>query len=348
MQPKGMRPKEIPRKIRWATLGKELPFSFMRLCCALIFFLSPALLRAEELKKVSFVPQWVPQAQFAGYYVAADLGIYRKYGLDVEILPGGPEVSPVELLKEHKATFANMGLNTSVQEFSESGAIVNIAQIVKKSALMFVAKKTSGIRNIQDLNHRKVGVWNGISQVQSLSFLKKHGLTVQVVPQSYSLNLFLRGAVDVASAMWYNEYYMLLDSGYDPEDLVTFFFFNEPGLNFPEDGIYTLAQTFNDDPALCCAFTQATIEGWSYAFNHPQEALDIVLGYMRRGHIPASPLHQKWMLERMKNIILTDSTDKITGDLSQEDYERVASSLKEFGFIKDIPDFKVFSKRCAQ
>ena len=344
----GMRPKKNPQKVIRATLGKGLPFSFVSLCLVLLIFLSPASLRAEELKKISFVPQWVPQAQFAGYYVAADLGIYRKYGLDVEILPGGPEVSPAELLKAHKATFANMGLNTAIQEFAESGAIVNIAQIVKRSALMFVAKKTSGIKNIQDINHRKVGVWNGVSQVQSLSFLKKHSLTAQVVPQSSSLNLFLRGAVDVASAMWYNEYYMLLDSGYDPEDLVSFFFFNEPGLNFPEDGIYTLAQTFNDDPALCCAFARATIEGWSYAFSHPQEALGIVLGYMRKAHIPASPLHQKWMLERMRDIILSDGTDKITGDLSVADYQRVASSLREFGFIKEAPDFNVFTKRCVQ
>ncbi|MDP2905166.1 MAG: ABC transporter substrate-binding protein, partial [Candidatus Omnitrophota bacterium] len=123
----------------------------------LIVLLIPAGLAAEELKKVSFVPQWVPQAQFAGYYVAQDKGIYRKYGLDVEILPGGPEVSPAELLKAHKATFANMGLNTAIQEFAESGAIVNIAQIVKRSALMFVAKKTSGIKKIQDINNKKVG-----------------------------------------------------------------------------------------------------------------------------------------------------------------------------------------------
>ena len=313
-----------------------------------IFLLFPACLSAEELKKVSFVPQWVPQAQFAGYYVAQDLGIYRKYGLDVEILPGGPEVSPVEMLKGHKATFANMGLNTGIQEFSESGAIVNIAQIIQKSALMFVAKKTSGIRNIQDINNKKVGVWNGISQAQSLAFLKKYNLTAQIVPQSYSLNLFLRGAVDVASAMWYNEYYMLLDSGYDPEELVSFFFFNEPGLNFPEDGIYALAETFQNDPGACCVFARATIEGWSYAFSHPQEALDIVLKYMRRAYIPASSMHQKWMLERMKDVILSDGADKVTGDLSEDDYRRVASSLKEFGFIKDTPDFKAFTKRCAQ
>jgi NitT/TauT family transport system substrate-binding protein len=67
--------------------------------------------------------------------------------------------------------------------------------------------------------------------------LRKYDLTVQVVPQSFSVNLFLRDGVDVASAMWYNEYHTILNCGIDPDELTTFFF-HEHGLNFPENGIY--------------------------------------------------------------------------------------------------------------
>ena len=50
-------------------------------CLALLFFVNNGA-RADEkaLKRVSFIPQWVPQAQFAGYYVAQEHGLYRKYG----------------------------------------------------------------------------------------------------------------------------------------------------------------------------------------------------------------------------------------------------------------------------
>jgi len=67
--------------------------------------------------------------------------------------------------------------------------------------------------------------------------LRKYDLTVQVVPQSFSVNLFLRDGVDVASAMWYNEYHTILNCGIDPDEPTTFFF-HEHGLNFPENGIY--------------------------------------------------------------------------------------------------------------
>jgi len=56
------------------------------------------------------------------------------------------------------------------------------------------------------------------------AFFEKYDLDVQVVRQSFSVNLFLRNGVDVASAMWYNEYHQLLNAGLNPEELTTFFF----------------------------------------------------------------------------------------------------------------------------
>ena len=47
---------------------------------------------------IAFIPQWVPQAQWAGYYVAADKGFYRQKGLEVRILEGGPGTPPSALL----------------------------------------------------------------------------------------------------------------------------------------------------------------------------------------------------------------------------------------------------------
>ena len=53
---------------------------------------------AAQAEDVTLQLKWVTQAQFAGYYVAADKGFYEEEGLDVEILPGGPDVAPVQVL----------------------------------------------------------------------------------------------------------------------------------------------------------------------------------------------------------------------------------------------------------
>ena len=311
------------------------------------FIVNGAVANEKALHHVTFIPQWVPQAQFAGYYVAHERGIYRKYGIDLTIIHGGPERPPGDFLRNRKADFATLWLSSAIQMRAEGVNLVNIAQVVQRSALMLVAKKISGIETPQDIDGKKVGLWGPIFQIQPRAFFKKYNLSVKVIRQSYSVNLFLRGGVDVASAMWYNEYHTLLNSGLNPDELTTFFF-HEHGLNFPEDGIYILEDTFNKAPDLCKAFVTASIEGWRYAFSHPEEALAIVMNNLKSQHIPATMVHQKWMLERMKDLILPEDVDLPMGSLLLEDYRRVAEGLKDNGLIEEIPEYTSFYRKCTR
>jgi NitT/TauT family transport system substrate-binding protein len=296
-------------------------------------------------KKATFIPQWSPQAQFAGYYVAYEKGFYKKYGVDLTILKGGPDSSPVEYLEKGKADFASIWLSTAIQKRSEGMKLVNIGQIIQRSALMLVAKKARGINKPQDINGKKVGLWGDEYQIQPRAFFKKYNLKVKIIPQSSSINLFLRDGVDVASAMWYNEYHTIINSGINPEELTTFFFYDY-GLNFPEDGIYTLEKDFKEDPSLSCAFAEASIQGWLYAFEHPDEALKIVLKYMSSAKIPANKMQQKWMLEKMRDLIQPTDSRVPVGVLLKSDFLRVANELKGNRLIKEIPDFESFSEKC--
>jgi NitT/TauT family transport system substrate-binding protein len=308
----------------------------------LSFFLSPSAALAAEKKHVSFIPQWSPQAQFAGYYVAKEKGIYEKYGIDANILTGGPHRAAPALLENEEAEFATMWLSTALQKRDQGVKLVNVAQIVQRSALMLVAKVSKGIRNPADLQGRKIGLWSADFRIQPLSFFKKYNLDVKIIPQSYSVNLFLRDGVDVASAMSYNEYHTILNTGINPEELVTFFFYDH-GLNFPEDGLYVLEKTLKRDPEVVKAFVKASLEGWSYAFSHPEEAIDIVLKYMIAANVPANRVHQKWMLTKMKELILSrDGGTGSLGILKKSDYEGVARELYDSGFVKEIPEFTSF------
>jgi len=315
------------------------------LCIVLFFKAISAIAGETALKKVSFIPQWVPQAQFAGYYVAYERGIYKKYGIDLTIISGGPDRPSSDFLEVQKADFATMWLSTAIQRRAHGVRVVNIAQMLQRSALMLVAKKSTGIRTPEDMNGKKVGLWGADFQLQPRAFFKKYNLKVNVIPQSQSINLFLRDGVDVASAMWYNEYHIILNSGLNPDELTTFFF-HEHELNFPEDGIYTLEDTFQKKPGLSCAFVRASIEGWLYAFAHPEETLDIIIKYMEEAHVPANRVHQKWMLGRMQDLIMPQDSHIPIGTLLPADYERVAKELKESGLIKEIPDFNSFYRKC--
>jgi NitT/TauT family transport system substrate-binding protein len=307
---------------------------------------SSVLYAAEKpLKKASFIPQWSPQAQFAGYYVAYEKGFYRKNGIDLTVLQGGPDRPSSQFLIQGKSDFATLWLSTAMRLAASGKDIINIGQIVQRSALMLIAKKSSNIKTPQDINGRKVSLWGEDFQIQPKAFFRRYNLEVKIVPQSFSVNLFLRGGVDVASAMWYNEYHTIINSGLNPDELTTFFF-HEHGLNFPEDGIYTLEETFKKDPALACVFVKSSIEGWLYAFSHIEEALDIVLKYIGQAKIPANRPHQRWMLNRMKDLITPVDQESPIGMLQTLDYQRVDYELKENDLVKRTPSYYSFFVRC--
>jgi NitT/TauT family transport system substrate-binding protein len=308
----------------------------------LLLFTPPALAAdASLLKKAVFIPHWSPQAQFAGYYMAYEKGFYENHGLDLTIIPGGPARSPIDYLSRKKADFGTLWLCSAIEKRAQGLKLVNIAQVMQKSALMLVAKKSAGIKTLEDLNGKKVGLWRNEFQIQPRALFKKYNLRVKVIPQTFSVNLFLRDGVDLASAMWYNEYHTILNSGLNPDELTPIFFF-EHGLNFPEDGIYCLEDTFQKDPQRAQAFVQASLEGWLYAFSHTEETLDIIIKYMTLAKVPANRVHQRWMLARMKDLILIPEEKNLLGKLKKEDYQRVAQELKASGLIKKIPEFQSF------
>lgn len=304
----------------------------------------PAAAAATGLKKASLMPLWSPQAQFAGYYVALDKGIYARHGIDLTILEGGPGHSAAHALQDGTADFAVLWLTTALQQNDSGRGLVNLAQIVQESSMMLVARKSSGITTPAAMQGKKVGLWAGDLALPAEAFLSKYQLQVNRIPQSYTVNLFLRGGVDVASVMWYNEYHTILMSGVNREEL-DLFFLKEHGIPFPEDGLYTLKTTYRQNPVLADAFARASLEGWRYAFDHPQEAVDIVLRYMRQAKVPANRAHQKWMLERMRDLIVPQNIDEEMGQLSPSGYAAVTDALRDMGHITTATEYDNFTGR---
>jgi NitT/TauT family transport system substrate-binding protein len=291
--------------------------------------------------RVTLMPLWSPQAQFAGYYVGIDKGIYAKHGLDVVLLPAGPGRSPVDALSTGKADFAVLWLTTALQRRDQGLPLVNLAQMVQRSSLMLVSKQASGIRSIADMNGRKVGLWGGDLSIPIYALFNRERIAVREVPQGITVNLFLRGGIDVASAMWYNEYHTLLISGVDPGELNTIFIADE-GLRYPEDGLYALDATARAKPDITAKFVRASLEAWTYAFDHTEETLDIVIRRMREARLPANRVHQRWMLDRMRDLMQPASTEVARGQLARADYLAVAESMRREKLVASFPPFEDF------
>ncbi|MGD9818496.1 MAG: ABC transporter substrate-binding protein [Desulfomonilaceae bacterium] len=295
----------------------------------------------KPMDQVSLVPQWVPQAQFAGYMVALDKGFYREAGIDLTLKEGGPSKPPFGQIATGKATFCTDWLTNGIRQRAIGQPIVELAQIIQKSALILAAKKASGITKPLDLDGKKVGLWEGHFYLQPMLFFKKFGVNVEVIPNYTSVGLFLKGALDAMSVMYYNEYHTLIQNGLDADELTTFVF-SDYDLNFPEDAIFTLESTYKKDPDLCKRFVDASIRGWIYAFDHQEEALDIVMKYVNQANTPTNRPHQKWMLTKMKELVDVTVDGRKIGRLYREDYMRVAKIMLEQKMISDIPSFEEF------
>lgn len=306
-----------------------------------MFVSGSAICTDKKPNTVSLLPQWVPQAQFAGYIMALEKGFYREAGLDLVLRKGGPEIQVFDSLKKRESTFATAWLSSGIQQRSGGTKVVNLAQIIQRSSLMLVARKSSGIGAPRDLQEKKVGLWGGDFQIQPLAFFLRNKLKVEIIPLYGTSNLFLEGGVDVMSAMWYNEYHQILLSGLNEDELSTFFF-SDFGLNFPEDGIYCLEETYRTNPDLCARMVQASLKGWLYAFDHDQETLDVVMKYANAANTGTNRAHQRWMLARMKDLIIPGGNRAAVGRLLQKDYSNVASVLQELGLIQNTPTFSDF------
>jgi NitT/TauT family transport system substrate-binding protein len=290
------------------------------------------------------VTVWSPQAQFAGYYVALEKGFYTRNGVDLTIQSGGPGIDAESMLRDGQADAAVLWLASALRQRDAGTPLVNLAQVIQRSSMMLVAKKTSGIRAIADMRGRKVGVWSGDLAIPPRALFTQARIAVQEIPQSHTINLFLRGGIDVASAMWYNEYHTILSAGVDPDEL-NLFFLKDLGLRFPEDGIYVLEGTLAADPALAEGIVRGSREGWAYAFAHPEEALDIVIRRMRAAHLPANRVHQRWMLARMRELVQPSGERPLLSPVTEQDYSSVAAALVREHLIRRAPPYGSFIAR---
>jgi NitT/TauT family transport system substrate-binding protein len=296
----------------------------------------------KPLQSVRLLPYWVPSAQFAGYYVGIEKGIFQKHGIRLVILPFDPLMSVESVIRDKKTDFALLWLVNAIGLRDKGVDIVDIAQLSSRSSLMLITKKSSGISKLEDMNGKRAGIWIGY-EMQPKALFKKYHLDVNILPIGSTNNLFLQNGVDILNANWFDEYHSVINSGVNEDELNTFFF-ADYGLNFLEDGIYCLADKVKEDPGLCKEFVTAALESWNYAFNNQEEAIDIVVKYAKAQNQPANRSHQQWMLRHYQTLYIPAGSGAINTGLSQKDYEAVQQILVESGSIQQVTPYDSFYK----
>ena len=123
--------------------------------------------------------KWVPQAQFAGYFVAAAKGFYTEENLNVEILPGGPNIAPEQVIAGGGADVIVDWMGGAAAARDKGVALVNIAQPFKKAGLMMICPKETGITSEADFKGKTLGVWFFGNEYPFFAWMNKLGLSTE-------------------------------------------------------------------------------------------------------------------------------------------------------------------------
>jgi NitT/TauT family transport system substrate-binding protein len=236
---------------------------------------------ARELTKVDFGLVWVVQGEFAGYLVAKDKGFYEEEGLDVTVIPGGPDAFPPKLLASGALEIGGGPPQSVITGRAQGIRLVSVMTQNQIDGLRLVCKKKTGINEWKDLEGRKVGVWFGGGEFPLYYAVEKAGIdkdSVQWLPQKFSMVEFFEDKFDCASVQVWNELHIVYDAGYSPDD-ITVLNAADLGIYLPADGVLVTEKMLNEKPEIVQAFVNASLRGWKYTLEHPEEAAEITLKF---------------------------------------------------------------------
>ena len=265
-----------------------------------------------ELKKVKLQLQWFTQAQFAGYFAAQDQGFYKEAGLDVEILEGGTDIVPQTQLAQGQADYAIAWVPKALQSREQGAGITDVGQIYQRSGTLQVSFKDKNITNAAALKDKKVGNWGFGNEFELFAGMTKAGLdpgeNVELVQQQFDMQALLKGDIDAAQAMVYNEYAQVLEAKnpktgelYTPEDFNTVDW-NDEGTAMLQDAIWADTAKLESDKAYqdqTAKFLEASFKGWIYCRDNAEKCRDIVVA--KGSKLGAS--HQLWQMNEVNKLI---------------------------------------------
>ena len=238
----------------------------------LIFSSQPAL----ALDKVTLQLKWMHSYQFAGYYAAKELGYYSAAGLEVDIKPLIPGMDLVSEVTEGRA---NYGTGTSgLLVARQNGApVVALAVIFQHSPYVLIAKKFKDQQSIRDLSDRPI-LLRKLSD-ELLVYLKREKVDLRQLSDSTlgvdTLEKLQSGSVAAISGYTSYEPYELQKAGFpivvhNPASV---------GIDVYGDNLFTSNSELEKNPERTERFRVASLQGWEYVLNHPEEAIAIVQKY---------------------------------------------------------------------
>jgi len=278
----------------------------------------------QTLDPVTLQLKWTHAFQFAGYYAAKEQGYYREAGLDVSIAEALPGVDPVKNVLDGKAEFG-VGTSALLLQRKAGSPVVALAVIFQHSPYVLIARQFSTTQAIHDLVGKRVMLEPQADEL--LAYLKKEGIPLSRITQvehSYDPQDLIGGRIDAISGYATNQPWYL-DRARFPYQIYTP---RSSGIDFYGDNLFTTEQELKMHPERVQAFRAASLRGWKYAVEHPEEMADLILAKYSQRHS-----RDYFLFEAKQTIALMHPELIEVGYMNASRWRHIADTYADIGML---------------
>lgn len=233
---------------------------------------------AEETQRVTLMLNWYPEAEHGGFYAAQVHGIFKRYGLDVEIRPGGPNAPVAQELVTGRVQFAIGNADDVLLFRNEDVPVVSLMAPIQNTPRCVLVREDSGVTELSGL---KGMVLQANVGRPFLSFMEAQGLLegVQIVPFSGSVAKLVSDPKTAIQAYSFSEPFMAEEQGVKVRTLML----SDVGFNPYASCLISTEEYIAANSDLVARMVIACREGWQKYFESPEQTNAVILAKNSQG-----------------------------------------------------------------
>lgn len=246
---------------------------------AVAMTLSNASARAAD--KVSIIMSWIAEAEHGGFYQALARGIYAKYGLDVTIRQGGPQLNTAQMLAAGAVDFRCDGSSGGTLNFVKNDVpAIAVAAFFQRDPQVLIAHPDAGINSFADMKGKPIAISRLAIDTWWRVLAAKYGFAdTQIRPYTFQIGPFLLNKDLVQQGYVTSEPFAIEREGHFTPKL---FLLNDAGWPSYATVMETTTKLVKANPSLVQRMVDASIEGWySYLYGDPAPANALIKKLIR-------------------------------------------------------------------
>ena len=312
---------------------------FLRISLPTLVLALPGIAVAQTPEKITMIMPWTAQAEQGGFWQAAVKGIYKKYGIDMTIRPGGPQLNTGQMLAAGAVDFrASRNSGETINFAINNAPAIAVAALLQKEPVVLIAHPDVGINSFEDMRGKPIAISQSVVDTWWRYLKAKYGFTdAQVRPYTFQIAPFLVNKDLVQQGFLTSEPFAVEKTGgFKPK----IFLIADTGWEAYSTLIETTTDMVAKKPDLVQRVVDASIEGWyGYMYGDRTEANAAIKG----ANPDMTDAQLQYSFDKMKEYGIVDSGDALKlgiGAMTDERWKKLADIGVAAGVYPANVDYK--------